>query len=371
MSGDIRVLQVVDSLAAGGTERMAVRLANALAGRTRLSALCATRTGGPLESQIGIDVRFEQLGRRRALDPSAVRRFRELVADMHINVVHAHATSVYFCAAALAPRRGTPVLVAHDHNSRLAERHRVLARAAGTLSDETFAVSESIADWNRQSGVPARKVLLAANFADVPAGPRTAPPLPGQEGSRVVALANLRPEKNHIRLIRSFRRVVDAVPSAHLILVGSEADADHVRLVRSTVRDQALADHVTLMGVRSDVADVLSCCDVAVLPSLAEGCPLALLEYGLAGLASVATPVGQVPEVTDQGAAALLIDPLDEITMGTAIVDLLVDQQRRAELGARLESVVRRRYSADAVVPAILDAYRRLLSRSDRSGAHG
>lgn len=372
MTAPLRVLQVVDSLAAGGTERMAVRLANGLTDRVELSALCATRLGGPLRSEIDPSVEYLDLGRRSIVDLRAARVLRRFIRDRGISVVHAHSSSVFFVAAALAPRSGQPKLVLHEHNSRLGERRRWVTRTAGRLSDAVFAVSDDIAAWNRRAGVPAGKISVLANFADAPDGPTSTLELPGHPGSRLVVVANLRPEKNHLRLIRAFAKVVAAEPDAHLLVVGSLANVDHATRVRSEIEQAGLVDHVTLLGVRSDVPAVLAGCDLAILPSIDEGLPLALIEYGFAGLAVVASPVGQIPEVTDQGASAVLVDPLDEQAIATALVDLLGDDARRTELGRRLSVAVRARYSAAAVLPEIIERYGQLLGAAPGHGTtHG
>lgn len=361
MSGGVRVLQVVDSLAAGGTERMAIRLANGLVGRVDLSALCATRMGGPLRAEVLPEVRCLELNRRYSFDLEALRRLRTLIRDLGISVVHAHSSSVFLCAAALAPRRGFPTLVLHDHNSRLVERRRAITRVAGQVSDAVFAVSDDIADWNLHAGLPPSKVSVLPNFVDDRDSVAVVPDLPGEAGTRVVVVANLRPEKNHIRLILSFKTVIKAIPNAHLLVVGSEANVDHSERVRCEIRALGLDRHITLLGERSDVPAVLAGSDLAVLPSLDEGFPLALIEYGLAGLAVVATPVGQVPQVTDGASSARLVNPLDEQELATAIVDLLTDEGTRVELGRRLQERVRTYYTSDAILPDVVTRYRQLL----------
>lgn len=367
MNRPVRVLQVVDSLSAGGTERMAVRLANGLVGRVELSALCATRRGGPLRSDVAAGVTYRELGRRATTDVGAMWRLRRLIDELEVSVVHAHSTSVFLCAAALAPRRGVPALVLHDHNPRLDERRRAVTCAAGRVSDAVFAVSDDIAAWNRHAGLPAEKVTVVANFVDDPGLKAIAPDLPGKAGARVVVVANLRPEKNHLRLVRSFSRVLEAAPNAHLLVVGSEDNALQSERVRSEIQGLGLNRHITLLGVRSDVPAVLAGCDVAVLPSLDEGCPLALIEYGLAGLAVVATPVGQVPEMTGGGQSARLVDPLDEQELADALIELLLDEGRRVELGRRLRERVRAHYTSDAILPEVVDKYRQVLSVTARS----
>ncbi|MEO6628530.1 MAG: glycosyltransferase family 4 protein, partial [Aquihabitans sp.] len=231
------------------------------------------------------------------------------------------------------------------------------------LADAVFAVSDDIAAWERRSGVRPEKITVQTNFVDEPTDGQLALDLPGQPGQRVVVVANLRPEKNHLRLIRAFATVVESAPDVHLLVVGSQANVDHTARIRAEIDHMGLGHQVSLLGVRGDVPAILAACDVAVLPSLDEGFPLALIEYGLAGLPVVATPVGQVPEATADGALAVLIDPLDARALASALIELLADEGRRRRLGQEFSALVRSRYSAEAVLPDIVDRYESLLSR--------
>src|SRR5262249_52984601 len=137
------------------------------------------------------------------------------------------------------------------------------------------------------------------------------PPLPGEPGMRVVCVANLRPPKNHPALLRAFALVRQTFPNATLLLVGATSDASYLQVVRNLIDEHRLGDRVAIMGYRKDVSAIVRQCDVGVLASDVEGFPLALLEYGLAGLPVVASAVGQCPEILDGGKAGLLTRPND------------------------------------------------------------
>ena len=126
-----------------------------------------------------------------------------------------------------------------------------------------------------------------------------------------------------------------------------------------------LAAHVSLLGCRDDVAAVLKGCDVGVLSSSSEGLPLALIEYGMAGLASVATRVGQCAEVLDAGRAGLLIPPCEPAALATAILTLLESPQQRALLGGQLRERVHQVYSDGPAMHQIGAVYETVLSGAE------
>jgi glycosyltransferase involved in cell wall biosynthesis len=210
------------------------------------------------------------------------------------------------------------------------------------------------------------RVWYVPNF--VAASPVTpdAPALPGVPGSRIACVANLRAQKNHLDLLRAFALTVRDIPDAHLLLIGGEVEPLYAQAVRQGIADLGLGAHVTLLGERRDVAAILRQCDVGVLSSVSEGFPLALVEYGLAGLATVTTDVGQCAEVVDGGRAGLLINPGDSVAFGALMSHLLATPQLRTSLGDRLRRRVLERYGAEAIVRQVCLVYDRV-RRSSRS----
>jgi hypothetical protein len=98
----LSILQVVDSLNAGGAERVAVDLANELSRIGHRSFLCATRKTGSLESDLLDSVSFFKLDRKSTFDVDGIRVFRNFVKENRIDIVHAHGnSSAMFCIVAL------------------------------------------------------------------------------------------------------------------------------------------------------------------------------------------------------------------------------------------------------------------------------
>lgn len=338
----VNVLHLVDTLEPGGTERVAVNLVNHLSRERFRPFLGTTRREGALASEVLPDVGRLSLNRSRTLDLGALRRLVAFVRENEIAIVHAHSSSLFL--AALLP--GVPV-VWHDHFGREEDRPTWLWGPPARRAAAVVAVSEALARWSRERlGVEA--VYLPNFVPDVLAGP--VPDLPGSPGRRVVCVANLRAQKDHLTLLRA----IDRVPEAHLLLVGADVEPAYA----ARVREEA-GDRVTFLGSRMDVPDLLRGCDVGVLSSMSEGFPLSLLEYGRAGLAAVATRVGQCPEVLD--GAGILVPPGDPGALADALAALLRDPARRKEMGERLCRRVRERYSASAVMERLEAVYHTVL----------
>jgi len=151
--------------------------------------------------------------------------------------------------------------------------------------------------------------------------------------------------------------VVRSVPDAHLLLVGSCMVEEQGARVNATLQELGLAASVTELGGRSDVARILRACDVGVLSSVSEGFPLALLEYGMAGLATVATRVGQCAALLDSGEAGRLVAPQLPEQLAAALVELLRSPNLRRRLGGALRDHVERSYGERAVLTSLCAVY--------------
>lgn len=357
----MRVLQVVDSLATGGAERVAITLANGLIGHIDASHLCATRTEGPLTGTVSADVGYVCLRRRRRIGFRALWALRSYVRDHEIDLIHAHGSSVYFSAVAISFLRQRPLLVWHDHNPRLKERSNRLARVGSMLARRVFVVSEQVRDWHVAAKSDPSRLKVFPNFVALTDGVVPAENLPGSPGERIVLVGNLRPEKNHLGTVRAFAELARHRPLAHLLLAGSLDNTVVLDAVRETAERLGVANQVIELGIREDVEALLLACDVGVLFSCAEGFPMALLEYGRAGLASVASDVGYVRSLADLTTGIVVVEPNDEAGLTSALLRLLQDTQGRAALGADFRETVERRFSDAAIIPEVLDEYRSLL----------
>jgi glycosyltransferase involved in cell wall biosynthesis len=359
-------MHLVDSLDVGGTERMAVNFVNSLPRERYVPYLCTTRRDGPLEESVGADVVRLRLERKHRFDVVAVRRLVEFNREHGVRLLHAHSSSLFVAVAAsgFAPH---PAVVWHDHYGRYAveQRNAFLFRQLVRNASGVIAVSEPLAEWARNRlHVPTERVWYIPNFV-VPAPDSQPPILPGVRGARIVCVANLRPQKDHCTLLRAMALVVQRQPAAHLLLVGAANDAACLDFVKKEISQLELGANVSLLGERHDVAAILRVCDVGVLSSASEGLPLALIEYGMAGLPAVATEVGQCPEVLDQGRAGMLVAPGAARLLAEALLSLLESPDRRAALGLQLRTRVQGFYSSGTIIERACRVYETVL-RQDR-----
>jgi glycosyltransferase involved in cell wall biosynthesis/phenylacetate-coenzyme A ligase PaaK-like adenylate-forming protein len=334
--GRIGVLQVVDSLFLGGAERVAVNLANLLPRDRYAAHLCVTRQEGPLAPEVAPHVERLVLDRLpRWDDPAAAWRLARYIRRHHIRIVHAHDDSVVLSTAAMLLARGDRRLVWHDHFGRLEIKARsaLLYRALTARVDGTLSVTRALAAWAIGSlGHPSDRVWYMPNFVHC-APFRSIPQLPGTPGRRIVCVGRIVPQKDHVNLVRALPRILQQVPDAHVIIVGADSLLEYADVVRREIRKQGVEKNISLLGARTDVPDVVRACDIGVLSSASEGLPLTLIEYGMCGLPSVSTRVGECAEVMADGKVGILVPPSDPVALADGLIRLLESPDERVRLG--------------------------------------
>jgi glycosyltransferase involved in cell wall biosynthesis len=161
----------------------------------------------------------------------------------------------------------------------------------------------------------------------------------------VVSIARLFPQKGHGDLITAAGIVTSALPGVRFAFVG---DGPSRPELVSAIEARGLNGTVLLLGTRNDIPDILAAADVFALSSLQEGLPVAVLEAAAAGCPVVATSVGGVPEIIEDGTTGLLVPPGDPQAMADAILAMLTEPQRARQLATAAKKLVEREYSTEA-----------------------
>jgi len=192
----------------------------------------------------------------------------------------------------------------------------------------------------------------------------------GADDLAVGMIAMFRPEKAHEILFEAVSRLVDRHPGLRVYLVG---DGPRREELVTHVARLGLSEVVRFLGLRKDAPRLSAAFDVVVLTSapFVETLPFALLEAIAQGVPAVATRVGSLPEIVDDGGAGLLVPPGDVGAFTDALDQVLTNPELRQRLGAQGQEWICREFSVERVVTET----RSLLSgslarvRTARSGA--
>ncbi|MDE3156165.1 MAG: N-acetyl-alpha-D-glucosaminyl L-malate synthase BshA [Acidobacteriota bacterium] len=230
-------------------------------------------------------------------------------------------------------------------------------------SDGVTAVSESLkADTYRELKI-SRDIQVIPNFLDCAVHRRQFTPalrerfLAGRFEKLVIHVSNFRPVKRIERAVEVFARV-RAQANARLLLVGEGPD---VGKASRRIDQLGLADSVAMLGEQDQVLSLLSVSDVFLLPSSQESFGLAALEAMACEMPVVASRVGGLPEVIDDGRTGYLHAPDDLDGMAASVVRLLADEPLRRQMGRAAREAVERRFCASLIVPEYEEYYRKVL----------
>jgi glycosyltransferase involved in cell wall biosynthesis len=175
----------------------------------------------------------------------------------------------------------------------------------------------------------------------------------------VVAVGNLYPVKGHTYLVEALALLANRFPRLHVAIAGRGE-------LQETILTQAcrlnVADRLHLLGLRSDIGNVLAAADVFVLPSLSEGVPLALLEAMLAARPIIATAVGEIPTVLDGGRAGVVVRASDATGLADALAGLLSDPIRARRLGDAAAARASESYTLSSMVDRYVALYEKALA---------
>jgi glycosyltransferase involved in cell wall biosynthesis len=171
----------------------------------------------------------------------------------------------------------------------------------------------------------------------------------------------LRPQKGLDVFVEAARLVADEVPAARFVIVG---EGPEQAALRDRIAALHLTDRVLLTGFRADVADTLAAFDVAVSSSFFEGSPLAVMEYMAMGKPIVATAVGGVPDLLEDGVHGLLVPPGEPRALADGVLQLLREPTTARQLGEQARARQQSEFTMDAMVRRFEDLYDELLRGS-------
>jgi glycosyltransferase involved in cell wall biosynthesis len=347
----MRIIQIIDSLEAGGAERMAVSYANALADTIDFSGLVVTRKEGPLLNQIDEKVSYLFLNKKGLIDFKAILRLRRFVQQHKVTHVQAHSTS-FFLAFLVKLSCPSLLLIWHDHygDSEFLEKRPIqVLRITLPFFSGIVSVNQKLKEWTEQK-LKFKNVIYLPNFAVKENAILADTILKGMEGKRIVCLANLREQKNHFLLLHVAKKLKESHPDWTFHLVGKDFEDDYASKIKQGIQEFDLENTVFLYGTKQDVANILNQSEIAILTSKSEGLPVALLEYGLNKKAVIVTDVGEIPFVIQHRVNGIIVPNQNEQLFYDAIVECLEDEGFRKELRDCLFKTITHDFSEKAII---------------------
>ena len=342
----LRIVYAVLSLDVGGLERVVMHLSREFRSSGHsVFVICLEKPGAlaPLAEAEGIKI--ISLGKKAGVTPSLVKKIRSVFREIRPDVVHTHQIGALLYVGRAAYRERIPALVHTEHSNHVAmSKHRgrrlrikllwwLGARYAGYF----FCVSENIADAAR-SVVPKRKMKVIdngiqtcvfdeSNHRDDIRDRLSIP----RDALVVGSVARLDEVKCQDLLVRAFAALHAEYPTTHLLLVG---DGPRREPLNQLVDELGLQSAVHFTGYQPEPHQYMQAMDIFALTSRLVGMPLAILEAWAARLPVVATRVGGIPGLIDDGTSGLLFDSGDQEALKCLLLRLVIDRGLARALGA-------------------------------------
>ncbi|WP_264531298.1 glycosyltransferase family 4 protein [Flavobacterium sp. N502540] len=338
---------------------MAVNYANALTNKVQFSGLIATRDEGNLKEQIDNKVSYLFLKKKGRIDLRAIYRLRKYITGNKVEIIHAHSSS-FFIAVLVKLTLPRIKIIWHDHygmrEKETKEGNRVLIFLSVFFSS-IFVVNHQLESWSKKN-MKCSRVVFIPNFVISKDGNQEITRLKGNEGKRIVFLANLRNPKNHILILEAFRDLKLGEAGWSLHLIGKDYCDSYSDNLKRFIESHSLKDYIHLYGEKSDVKYVLSQASIGVLASTDEGFPVTLIEYALANLVVVSTNAGYCSVIIENNSNGLLFDPSLVSEAKSQLIKIIEDKIFREKMADKLNQSVLRNYSEEIVIEKLILAYK-------------
>jgi glycosyltransferase involved in cell wall biosynthesis len=313
---------------------------------------------------------FYALDTHKAWLPVEIMKLVPWLRRNRIEVVNTHSSNDGWLAG-VAARLIPGMILIRSRHIEVDYPNRFWSRIAyRRLPHGVITTSQRIADrLVEELGVPANRVTCVSTGVELKRfelrGPGSLRQELGLEPkvALVGMISVLRSWKGHATFLEAAAKVLEAYGApVHFVIAGDGPGREDLT---QKIAQAPWKGRVTLLGHRTDVPDVLAALDVLVLPSYAhEGIPQIILQAQAMGRAVVATTVGGIPEVVEDGVNGLLVPPQDPAALAEKIELLLNDPALRERLGRAAREGIERHHSVDAMGEKLLRLYGELGSRA-------
>lgn len=298
-----------------------------------------------------------------ALLTSFVRLIR-LLREERFDIIHSHGSVLGLLTRLTRPFTSAKIVHTvhglHTHENMFAPKRWIFDLVERQLSRLTdLLLVQNREDFRKiRSWVSDDRARWIGNGIQLPTRQRSYEAATRNE-YRLCCVARFEPVKNHVMLIDAFHQVLKSDCNARLVCLG---DGSLRTEIEDIVKKRGIEDKVEFRGYVDDPISELVEMDLNLLTSVKEGLPRALIEAMALGIPSVATDVKGSREVLKDGVTGILVELGDAEAFAAAIVDLLNDPERRAEMSRAAVARARSHFDETRICERLMDSYVELVS---------
>jgi glycosyltransferase involved in cell wall biosynthesis len=357
-----RVLQVITPSRMSGAEMQLVRLTQRMLDRGHFLDTIVKKGSPAVAEMHRLGLNAEPMlisGKANLLAPVIIAR---RAARIHADLTHSTlSTASWWCG--WVDCLGGPPSIGHVQGFTSAAWHR--------QQTHLLAVSQAVKDDLVAQGIDAQRITVLYNALspDEFVASRDARSVRAEFGADTITpvvgtFAHLSEKKGHRELFAAMPLVVRELPDAQFWIVGQGKLRDELQMI---ARRDGIAANVHFLGYRRDIADLMHAIDVMALPSRREPCALVYVEAALSKKPIVACRSGGAPESIADGATGLLVPVRDSVAIAEAILALLTNRERAAQMGHTGYERARDLFGWERFVTSLEAVYERVIEEREHT----
>jgi len=369
----IKILYVITGLKTGGAEMLVCdmcRLLNTEDFEVRVVSLTGSGEVGRQMKEEKYNV--ETLSSGFKYNPFLFFKLRSVIKKYNPDIIHSHLFHADILSRFAVWFIKKPAIISTTHSNIFHGRVReMLLRYTDSLVNRTIAVSGEVArELVRKKITIQKKIQIIYNGVDLKKFNVASPEVSLRQREKLsiekdkkifISVGRLHKIKAQSLLVDAAYILKKQYGNFHIIIVGS---GDEYGVLKDRIQRFGLESQVTLAGKKDNVQDFLQASDVFILTSKEEGFGLSVVEAMASGLPVIATKVGGVPEIIEDGETGFLIKSqnINELVDKMSFFMKLSDEKRRS-IGVRARRVVEEKFSITKMMHSYTDLYKDILKQ--------
>jgi len=358
----VKTLQILPSLEVGGVERGVVDLAKAMTAAGHKTVVISS--GGSLVQELqrmGVVHYTLPVHEKSLLTLRLVPQIVSIIRRENVDLVHARSRVPAWIGWLAARSAGVPfVTTCHGYYST-----HILSRVMG-WGKRVIVISRSVGRHMIDDfGVPPERIRLIHRGLDLTQFRRSEGHYDQKAKSfRVLNVGRLSPIKGQLEFLKAVHILKQKIPALEVLIAGAEGKGKtkYTASLERALQQYGLTSCVRMLGTRRDIPELLAGCDLLVLSTLVpEAFGRVVIEAGAVGRTVLATRVGGVLDVIDDGENGKLVPPGDIPAMAQEMEALLMDRKKSKRMALALQEKVETRFRLDQMLSATLKVYEEAL----------
>lgn len=371
------VVYLIDGLGWGGAERLMIPILSNVNRELIEPYVCVlqNKDGNPVAAELQkINIPVENIPIRHLREVSGVKKVTNFLQKINANLLHAQLEFATVFGGLAAKWLGIPAVATlhtlplqnkslklrfHDALENfvlrnffnpvisVSEETRLAYHHAANIRDEKSCVIYNGIDVNLFSPNRQNRASILQEF-DIPS-----------DAIVLITVAVLRELKGIQYMIQAMPGVVSAKPNVYYLVVGS---GEYAESLKDEAQKSGVSEHIIFTGARTDIPQLMSAGDLFVLPTLTEALPTVLAEAMASGLPILASSVGGVPEMVEDGINGKLIPPAHPDILANATLEMLNDMEALRKMGNAGRKIAEEKFNIKSQVAQLENLYLKLLS---------